>query len=226
MFSPLAWLKLQYFCHAGDTEVGGFGITSADRPLYIEEFETVRQRSSPVSVHFADEAVADYFDRSVDRGLKPERFGRIWLHTHPGASVTPSGTDEATFARCFGACDWSLMFILSRTGNTYARLTIRVGPGAELLLPVQVDWSAWPLWVGKEANAWQAPSARWEREFQANVVREDPFESILPFADQRLLLAGAEWWHDDDRGVLRHHGLLTESLDGEFIDARHTQRST
>jgi hypothetical protein len=24
-FAPLAWLKLQYFCHAGATEVGGFG---------------------------------------------------------------------------------------------------------------------------------------------------------------------------------------------------------
>jgi hypothetical protein len=36
IFSPRAWLKLQYFCHAGDTEVGGFGIAAADDCLYLE----------------------------------------------------------------------------------------------------------------------------------------------------------------------------------------------
>src|SRR5258707_14409576 len=85
-FAPLAWLKLQFFCHAGDTEVGGFAITAADRPLYVEEFVTLAQETSPISVRFHDEAVADYFDRCVDRGLPPDRFARIWLHTHPGAS--------------------------------------------------------------------------------------------------------------------------------------------
>jgi hypothetical protein len=41
-----------------------------------------------------------------------------------------------------------------------------------------------------------------------------------------LLLAGAEWWHDEDRGLLRHHGLLTESLEGDFTDARINRRSS
>src|SRR5262245_15828093 len=107
-FAPLAWLKLQYFCHAGPTEIGGFGISSAMDFLYVEEFATLRQSVSPVSVRFADDAVADFFDQGVDRGLSPSRFGRIWCHTHPGSSVTPSGMDEETFARGFGGCDWSL----------------------------------------------------------------------------------------------------------------------
>ena len=138
-FSPLAWLKLQYFCHAGDTEIGGFGVSADDDPLYVEDFVTVRQHVSAVTVRFEDAAVADFFDRCVDAGLAPGRFARIWCHTHPGDSVTPSDTDEETFARTFGSCDWSLMFILGRTGRTYARLAFAAGPGGAFEIPVAVD---------------------------------------------------------------------------------------
>src|SRR5262249_4025081 len=134
-FAPLAWLKLQFFCHAGDTEIGGFGISSEQDLLYVEDFLTVRQQVTATSVHFDDGGVADFFDACVDRKLHPEQFSRIWCHTHPAASVTPSGIDEETFERSFGCCDWSLMFILGRTGLTYARLAFAVGPGAQLNLP-------------------------------------------------------------------------------------------
>ena len=30
IFAPLAWLKLQFFCHAGDTEIGGFGVAEVN----------------------------------------------------------------------------------------------------------------------------------------------------------------------------------------------------
>jgi hypothetical protein len=93
VFAPRAWLKLQYFCHRGETEVGGFGITAPGQPLYVEELVTLPQDTSAVTVAFRDDAVADFFDRCVDRKMSPERFARIWLHTHPGASVTPSATD-------------------------------------------------------------------------------------------------------------------------------------
>ena len=171
-FAPLAWLKLQFFCHFGDTEVGGFGISVPDNLLYIQEFQTVRQHTTPATVRFGDSSVADFFDASVDRGLKPGQFARIWLHTHPGSSATPSGTDEETFARVFGGCDWSLMFIVSRTGQTYARLAFRAGPGAQILLPVQVDWATWP----KALSGLEQPLAdcveQWRNEFNANVFAE------------------------------------------------------
>ena len=32
-FSPQAWLKLQYLCHAGPTEVAAFGLAAADATL-------------------------------------------------------------------------------------------------------------------------------------------------------------------------------------------------
>lgn len=148
-FSPLAWLKLMYFLHAGDTEVGGFAISSADDLLYIQDVLTLSQRAGPATIELEDGAVADHFDRCVDAGHKPERFARIWWHTHPGASPQPSRTDEQTFQRVFGACDWSVMFIVSRTARTYARLALRGGPGMEVLLSTCVDWAAWPALVSE-----------------------------------------------------------------------------
>ena len=50
VFSPLAWLKLQYLCHAGLTEVAGFGLSSQHDPLYLEDVLVVRQRATPMTV--------------------------------------------------------------------------------------------------------------------------------------------------------------------------------
>ena len=58
----------------------------------------------------------------------------------PGRSAEPSATDEATFSRVFGGADWAVMFILARGGQTYARLRCNVGPGADVKLPVDVDY--------------------------------------------------------------------------------------
>src|ERR1041384_2753953 len=73
-FTPTAWAKLHFFCHHGETEIGGFGVTSGDDRLLIEDFQTVRQTVSEVSVNFDDAAVADYFEGQVDDGLRPEQF--------------------------------------------------------------------------------------------------------------------------------------------------------
>jgi hypothetical protein len=167
-FAPLAWLKLQWFCHAGDSEVGGFGISSAHNSLYIEEFATLPQRTTAVTVAFDDAAVADYFDRCVDRGLKPDRFARIWAHCHPGASALPSQTDEETFTRRFGTCEWAVMAILSRTGQTYARLAFSAGPGAQMELPVAVHWEAFPEQLALTPGL-HAIAAEWAEEYAAHV---------------------------------------------------------
>jgi hypothetical protein len=177
-FSPLAWLKLQYFCHRGSGEIGGFGISAADDPLYIEQFVTVMQGVTAASVEFADSAVADYFDGCVDQGLAPSRFARVWCHTHPGSSAEPSTTDKQTFARVFGNCDWAVMFILARSGRSYARLWHSAGPGANAPVPVSVDWPAWPHLMedlGALRNEWQ-------QEFQSNIHPADHsfFGSSLP----------------------------------------------
>ena len=144
----------------GPTEVGGFGISSAEDLLLVEDIELVRQTCSAVHVVFHDESVADYFDRQVDAGYTPAQCGRIWLHTHPGHCPRPSSTDEDTFARVFGKTDWALMFILARDGATYARIRANTGPGVQQELSVEVDYRA-PFAASSESD--------WEKEYLANV---------------------------------------------------------
>lgn len=139
-FTPEAWAKLVYFCHAGDTEIGGFGLSHPDDPLLVIDFLTLKQTTTAVSVEFDDEAVADLFEEQVDLGHRPEQFARIWCHTHPGSSPDPSGTDEETFAEVFGRCDWAVMFILAKGGQTYARLRFNTGPGGAMLIGVAIDY--------------------------------------------------------------------------------------
>lgn len=124
----------------GPTEVGAFAISDPKDLLLITDLLLIKQQTTAVTVAFDDVAVADHFDAMVDQGRKPEECGRIWVHTHPGHSAEPSGTDEATFTRCFGSVDWAVMFILARGGQTYARLRFRAGPGGDLLLPVGISY--------------------------------------------------------------------------------------
>lgn len=194
VFAPLAWLKLQYFCHQGETEVGGFAVTAPENPFYIEEFITVRQDTSPVTVTFRDDAVADYFDKCVDRKLPPERFARIWLHTHPGASVQPSRTDEETFDRVFGACDWAVMTILGRTGKTFARLSLAGPLKVELEIVTTVAWSQWP------AHYFEGPSLdgvmeQWAREYATNINAAPRVEGA--FGSEQYCNSSNWPWLDD-----------------------------
>ena len=152
-FTPYAWAKLLFLRDQGDTEVGGFGIAPADDLLVVEDFQLVRQQCTPVSVQFHDDSVADFFDSQVDGGRRPQQFGRIWLHTHPCNSAQPSSIDEETFARCFGKADWTVMFILARGGQTYARLRFNVGPGGDLEIPTNVDFSL--PFAASQHEAWQ-----------------------------------------------------------------------
>ncbi len=144
MFTPRAWLKWQFLCHAGPTEIGAFGLSNQRDPLRVEDLLVVQQVTTSASVEFDDTAVAELFEAMADEVVPPNRFARIWLHTHPGASVTPSGVDEETFRRAFGGCDWAVMGILGRTGRTSARLRFNAGPGGSIEIPTAVDWSDWP----------------------------------------------------------------------------------
>lgn len=205
-FSPTAWAKLLFLRDVGDTEIGGFGISAPDDLLIVEDVELVAQTCTWAHVEFDDEAVADFFDRQVDAGRRPEEFGRIWVHTHPGNSPEPSGTDEATFTRVFGRSEWALMFILARGGQTYARLRYNVGPGADIKLPVEVDYGH--PFDGSNAEAWQ-------EEFLANVRVPIP-SKLLKTAGEPALTTQVdrfvdEWWRD---------------AWGEYVDFEHYQQET
>src|SRR4051812_26054868 len=177
-FSPTAWAKLLFLRDAGDTEIGAFGISAPDDFLLVEEVELVRQTCTWATVEFDDEGVANFFDEQVDKGRQPESFARLWLHTHPANSAEPSGTDEDTFSRVFGRSDWAVMFILACGGQTYARLRYNVGPGAEIKLPVEVDFSR--PFAGTNFDAWEA-------EYLANVRLPPPDPPKKLVAKQNFL---------------------------------------
>lgn len=118
----------------------------------MEDVQLVKQACSWANVTFEDESVADFFDRQVDAGRRPEQFARVWVHTHPGDCPRPSMTDEETFDRVFGRSDWAAMFILACDGQSYARLRFNVGPGADLEIPTGVDYSR--LFDGCDTEAW------------------------------------------------------------------------
>lgn len=159
-FSPTAWAKLLYFRDKSDNEVGGFGITEPDDLLFVTDFVAVKQEVTAVSVKFDDEAVADFFDTQVDLGRKPEQFGRIWLHSHPGNSPEPSIIDEETFSRVFGSCQWSVMFILAQDNKTYSKLSFNVGPGGQVLIPAEIEYSY---------DFGSSDKETWDAEYNTNI---------------------------------------------------------
>jgi hypothetical protein len=171
-FSPTAWAKLLYLRDAGNTEVGGFGISAADDLLFVTDVELVSQICTWTHVEFDDLSVADHFDRQVDAGRRPEQFGRIWIHTHPGNSADPSGVDEATFERVFGRANWAVMFILARGGQTFARLRYNLGPGCEVRLPTEVSYAR--AFGSSNHDAWQA---EFNDSVQVRVPRSNPFRA-------------------------------------------------
>ena len=168
-FSPTAWAKLLFMRDMTGNEVGGFGITEADDLLFVTDFALVKQKVTCVSVAFEDESVANFFEDQVVAGRKPQEFARLWLHTHPGDSPEPSMTDEATFARVFGSCDWSVMCIVAQDSSTFARLRFNAGPGGEIKIPVYVDYSC-------EFDA--TDFALWKQQYKANVSQEEIFKPI------------------------------------------------
>jgi hypothetical protein len=204
-FSPTAWAKLLILRDAGETEVGGFGISAEDDLLYVEDIQLVRQVCDVASVAFDDTAVADFFDDQADVGIVPARCGRIWVHTHPGTSPQPSLVDEETFARAFGLTDWAVMFVLARGGATYARLRFHVGPGGDIALPVYVDWTK--PFAGSDHSTWLA-------EYQANVA----FTEVLPLGPPEkatdVQLWDEDWFLDWERPADEQR--LTEMEDRRY----------
>lgn len=180
--TPPAWAKLLWLRDRGETEIGGFGLTSAHDLLRLEDLALVPQQTSLASVAFDDLAVAEFFEAQVDQGRRPGQFARIWIHTHPGDCPRPSVTDEATFARVFGHCDWAVMLIVARGGAVYARLEWHVGVTGAIDLPVAVDYGA--PFAGSDVAAWQAEYDR--------CVRPRAGFAHWPF------LESAEWSLPDD----------------------------
>jgi len=82
-----------------------------------------------------------------------ENRSRLKIHGIVSNPNLSSQTDEETFDRVFGRSDWAVMFILARTGQTYARLKFNVGPTAEFEIPVKRDYSQ--TFAGCDPELWE-----------------------------------------------------------------------
>lgn len=179
--------------------MGGFGISAPDNLLFVQDVQLVQQHCTESFVSFDDIAVADFFEDQIDLGRKPEEFGRIWIHTHPGSCPQPSPTDHETFDRVFGSCDWAVMFIIARSGNTFAELHWKAG-SASLPMNVEVDFSK-PFEGSDHAS--------WDEEYRTTVHLESWFL-------ERRSRSGRKLMSDHDLDA-EYRELFTEPLPAESI---------
>ncbi len=187
-FDQSAWDKLCYLRDRGQTEVGGFAVSHDNDLLHVREIHLVPQETTSVTVKFADEGVADFTENMFEEGIEPRQCLRIWWHTHPGNSATPSFVDEETFEKVFGKCDWSIMFILAKGGEYYARLQLRGGSlEGSVILPVQV-----------QRDVYYDPE--WEEEYHSNVtpLKEKKYGTLSKTAGLSPLFGTEELSDDSD----------------------------
>lgn len=164
-FTPYAWAKMIFMRDKGDTEVGAFGISDPNDPLLIVDIKLVPQKCSSAYVEFEDTGVADFFEDCFDAGLALTQYGRIWIHTHPSGVHSPSGTDENTFYKCFGRCDWAVMYILSKDGHDFCALQYNTKPGCRVeLKDTTIDYSS--DFPQSDRNAWKE---EYDRCVQKNI---------------------------------------------------------
>lgn len=158
-FTPYAWAKLIYMRDKGNTEISGFGVAgNREKLLEITDFVLLPQVCNSVNTKFEGDAIGEYVEDMFDKGFHPLQCMRVWIHTHPGASPQPSGTDEETLSENFGNVDWSIMFIIAREGKTYCRLRYNHMPKSascpelDIELKDEIGWGQ--AFKGSDLAAW------------------------------------------------------------------------
>ncbi len=142
--SPTAYLHWQFLCQQ-KTEVTAFGVSSETDSLYVSFLYVPEQECSSAYTDPADGAIGEAAEWCLDNDIAPHRVGKIWLHTHPEMSATPSHTDESTFKDTFAQKTWAVMAILSKTGDESCRLRFNGKEGApsgDWTIPIAVDWAS------------------------------------------------------------------------------------
>ena len=145
------WSHMKYMVQTCSGEMTGFGVGTKDDPLHVIAFKVLKQRCSAASCEFDDAAVAEYWAEQHKLGRSPREFARVWVHSHPGNMLEPSGTDWENMRNTFGKCDWAVMLILSKDGGHKAWVQFGgEGPNGVIEADVRVDWTqGWGDETGK-----------------------------------------------------------------------------
>lgn len=195
MIHELAWLKMLVLRNT-DTEIAALGITPFQDPFVVTDFVMVGQENSAAFVEFKDDAMAEFqADMVFNKGLNPDQFRRVWVHTHPGFSATPSHTDWTTFSEHFADMDWSVMLIIGK-GRDYATVNPKVVDITAVLrvrtVPHNHEQSGQhPIWVDTDMVVDQ-----WTNE------KRPPWRTLDDVPLEELLkLPIAEWLGERDQAV-------------------------
>lgn len=137
-FTPAAYQKIVWCLRKTSNEVGLFGISSANDICLIEDVVFVPQISRPATIEMED--LNQYVEKMSLQGIPPGRCFRVWIHTHPGDSTTPSMTDEQTFTELLADHPWFVMMIFGRNLSASCAVGIK-SPRMRVSCAVEVDWS-------------------------------------------------------------------------------------
>jgi hypothetical protein len=161
VFSAEAWYKLLYLRDKGNTEVSGWGITAADNPFYVESFEMIKQTGTMATTEFDKEDNTRFVSEKVAEEIYPDRCQKIWIHTHPGNSCSPSSLDETTFAEMMDQIDendYVMMFIIAKNDSVYCRMGLKHKVGVlKFEIPVSYEELFYSEWDEEYDRCLQKP---------------------------------------------------------------------
>lgn len=171
-FTPYSWAKLRFLAQQGKTEITGYGETDPADPRLVVDIHLVKQKCGMASCEMDPLSIADYFNRMDQRGLQPRDYSLLWIHTHPGSSVTPSNTDEENFRDNYRNSDFAMMLIHAQDGSaTSCRGWFGVGPTASIEYSVGIDWNV--PFRGSDIVGWTAEYKEnvTERTYESSIVK-------------------------------------------------------
>jgi proteasome lid subunit RPN8/RPN11 len=121
-------------------EVSLYGITESNS-LVIKDFWIPYQFGTAVTTEFDEEKKVEEVDKLIQKGLDPNNFLKIWVHTHPKMSPNPSGTDIQTFKTKFNNLNWSIRLILGQNKQMTVKYQQNSPIPLELDLKTEIDFS-------------------------------------------------------------------------------------
>lgn len=125
-----AWEKYLYARDYRTDEVTLFGITKREDPLFVEDFEIIKQKVHNTSSDAEDGAMEDHINANLAKTppVLPVNCDRIWAHTHPMTgehSAKPSGKDWSTFTdEDNRQKSFLVMLILSKSGHVSCHIKL------------------------------------------------------------------------------------------------------
>lgn len=155
VFTPRAFSKAMHWRYnKKGWEISGQGISYSANRLYIDDFELVKQESSSVTTDFDDQGWLEFMhEMKTGRNLQPFQFLSVLVHTHPGFSTNPSGTDEKNWKDRIekDQRDFYVMCIVSDgPESAHARLFMKEPVSLVTEIPVKIDWSGPKMTETKE----------------------------------------------------------------------------